>query len=264
MVVFVQNTVKGPISAWSMTSQVPYRAQVLRSGGMRQSVFACSSFEKRSVMARRAKVVGIFRASQTFQTLPVVFTRASQATLFVPPYRRLIPFVLAKTQPGEAPEEVARRISERTGLQALTSAGFVNLTMRYYLGHTGIAMNFGTMTLLGFLVGCAIAGQTFYLFTVENLKQFGTLKAMGITDRALVGMILLQALVVGSIGYGLGVGLATIYGIIALRAWPMMSFFLPWRVLALCGCAVLIIVLLSSLLSIRRVLVLEPSAVFQG
>ena len=89
--------------------------------------------------------------------------------------------------------------------------------------------------ILAFLVGCAIAGQTFYLFTVENLKQFGTLKAMGMNDRRVVAMILIQALVVGGIGYGFGVGLATLYGMFAQRAMPLLAFFLPWQVLAITG-----------------------------
>jgi putative ABC transport system permease protein len=213
---------------------------------------------------RRAVVVGVFRASQTFMTMPVVYTRFSQATLFVPAVRRLMPFVLAKCKAGASQAEVARRIEAQTGLKALSKEEFVNLTMMYYLKHTGIPINIGTTVLLGFFVGCAIAGQTFYLFTVENLKQFGTLKAMGISDRRLVQMILTQALLVGGIGYGFGVGLATIYGIIAQRAMPLLAFFLPWQVLGITGVAVLLISLVSSLLSIRRVLVLEPAIVFQG
>ncbi len=212
----------------------------------------------------RAVVVGVYRASQTFQTQPILYTRNSQATLFVPPYRRMIPFVLAKGQPGVAPEELARRIEAQTGLKALSKDGFTRLTMSYYLRHTGLPVSIGTTVLLAFLVGCAIAGQTFYLFTVENLKQFGTLKAMGASDRRLVGMILLQALAVGVIGYGVGVGLATLFGIVAQRTMPLLAFFLPWQVLVLTGVAVVLISLASSVLSIRRVLVLEPAAVFQG
>jgi putative ABC transport system permease protein len=68
---------------------------------------------------------------------------------------------------------------------------------------------------------------------------------------------------VGSIGYCLGVGLATGLGLSMQAIQPIMSFFLPWQVLALTGVAVLVIVLLSSLLSIRRVVVLEPAMVFQ-
>ncbi len=215
---------------------------------------------------RRAIVVGVYRASQTFMTLPIIYTRFSQATLFVPPTPtgRLMPFVLAKAQAGVDPEDLAQRIHDQTGLKALTNEGFSELTMRYYLEHTGIPLNFGTTVVLAFLVGSAIAGQTFYLFTVENLKQFGTLKAMGMSDRRVVGMILIQGLVVGSIGYGVGVGLATLYGIFAQRAMPLLAFFLPWQVLALSAAAMMVIVLLASLLSIRRVLVLEPAVVFQG
>lgn len=215
---------------------------------------------------RRAVIVGICRASQTFFTQPILFTRFSQATLFVPPNLtgRMLPFVLAKCQPGKAPETVARRIEAQTGLKAFTNPAFFWFTIRYYLKNTGIPINFGTTVLLGFLVGTAIAGQTFYLFTVENLKQFGTLKAMGMSDRRIVGMILLQALVVAGIGYGLGVGLATLFGIVAQSRMPLLAFFLPWQVLVITGIAVLLIALLSSLLSIRRVLVLEPAMVFQG
>lgn len=215
---------------------------------------------------RRAVVVGIFRSSQTFMTQPVIFSRWSQATMFVPPppTGRLTPFILAKAQAGIDPEELARRIAAQTGLKALTNEGFSRLTMNYYLGHTAIPLNFGTTVVLAFLVGAAIAGQTFYLFTVENLKQFGTLKAMGMSDRRIVGMILIQGLMVGGIGYGVGVGLATLYGIVAPLAMPLAAFFLPWQVLALTAGATSIIVLLASLLSVRRVLLLEPAVVFQG
>jgi putative ABC transport system permease protein len=215
---------------------------------------------------RRAVVVGVYSASQTFMTMPIIYTRFSQATLFVPPTPtgRLMPFVLAKAQAGTDPEKLARRIHNQTGLKALTNDGFIQLTMDYYLGHTGIPLNFGTTVVLAFLVGAAICGQTFYLFTVENLKQFGTLKAMGLSDRRIVSMILIQGLVVGSVGYGVGIGLATVYGIVAQQTWPLLAFFLPWQVLALTAVATLVIVMMASLLSVRRVLVLEPATVFQG
>lgn len=215
---------------------------------------------------RRAVVVGIYRSSQTFMTMPVIFTRWSQATLFVPapPTGRLTPFVLAAVRAGEAPEVVAQRIREQTGLKALTNEGFKQLTMNYYMQHTAIPLNFGTTVVLAFLVGAAICGQTFYLFTVENLKQFGTLKAMGLTNGRVVAMILIQGGMVGSIGYGMGVGLATLFGIVSQRAMSLLAFFLPWQVLALTAAATILIVLLASLLSVRRVLILEPASVFQS
>jgi putative ABC transport system permease protein len=77
-------------------------------------------------------------------------------------------------------------------------------------------------------------------------------------------MILIQGLVVVGIGYGVGVGLATGYGIFAQREMPLLAFFLPWQVLALTAAAMIVIVLLATLLSVRRVIVLEPAVVFQG
>jgi putative ABC transport system permease protein len=214
---------------------------------------------------RRAVIVGIYRASQTFMTMPIIYTRLSQATLFVPPppTGRLTPIVLASVQAGESPEEVALRIQKQTGLKALTNDGFMMLTMSYYLQHTGIPLNFGTTVTLALLVGAAISGQTFYLFTVENLRQFGTLKAMGMTNGRVVLMILMQGLVVGGIGYGLGVGLATVFGVFMQRELPLLAFFLPWQVLLMTAVATVMIVGLASLLSVRRVLVLEPASVFQ-
>jgi putative ABC transport system permease protein len=212
---------------------------------------------------RRAVVTGVYRASQTFLTMPIIYSRFSQATLYVAPSRRMMSFVLAKCQPDSSPQQVADRIEAQTGLKALSKDGFMTLTMNYYLQHTGIPINFGTTVVLAFIVGCAIAGQTFYLFTVENLKQFGTLKAMGLSDRRTVGMILVQALVVAGIGYSLGVGLATIYGIVAQRYMPLLAFFMPWQVLAISAVSVLVIALVSSFVSIHRVLVLEPAAVFK-
>ena len=65
--------------------------------------------------------------------------------------------------------------------------------IRYYLKNTGIPINFGITIAVALIVGTVVAGQTFYLFTVENLKQFGALKAIGVTNWRLIGMILLQA-----------------------------------------------------------------------
>src|SRR5262249_60759549 len=112
---------------------------------------------------------------------------------------------------GHDVQEVCDRIHAQTGRLALTRQQFFWKTIFYFLGSTGIPVNFGITIALGFIIGVAIAGQTFYLFTVENLKQFGSLKAMGLSNLRVVGMILLQALVVGAIGYGVGMGLTAAF-----------------------------------------------------
>ena len=127
---------------------------------------------------------------------------------------------------------------------------------------TGIPINFGLTVVLGFVVGCAIAGQTFYTFVLENMNQFGALKAMGVSNLKLVGMVLFQAIVVALLGYGLGIGLAALFGVLTQNT--QVSFFLPWQVLALTAVATALIAALASVISIRPVLYLEPAVVFRG
>jgi putative ABC transport system permease protein len=211
---------------------------------------------------RRAIVVGICRVSRTFQSQPVVYTTFSRATLFAPRERKLLSFVLVKAKPGESIPALCERISRTTGLAAYSKQEFTNLTINYFMHYTGIPINFGIAVLLGFLVGTAIAGQTFYNFTLENLRLFGTLKAMGATNGTLLRMVMLQALVVGSIGYGLGVGGAALFG------WAFrnteIAFRMPWQLLAISAASVTLICVLSAYISLRKIMRLEPAIVFKS
>jgi putative ABC transport system permease protein len=209
----------------------------------------------------RAIIVGVCEATRTFQSNPVVYTTYTRAKGYAPQERKILSYILAKTEPGSSPETVARKIAAMTGLGAKTSSEFMWMTIDYYLRYTGIPFNFGVTALLGFLVGTAIAGQTFYNFTIENIRQFGALKAMGATNTRIVAMILLQALVVGLLGYGLGVGLAALFG------WRIqateLAFFTPSQLLPITACAIVLICGLSSVFSVQRVIRLEPAIVFR-
>jgi putative ABC transport system permease protein len=210
----------------------------------------------------RAVVVGICRVSRTFQSQPVVYTTYSRATLFAPRERKLLSFVLVKAKPGVDQKELCERITQVSGLAAYTRDGFKELTWKYFAKYTGIPINFGISVLLGFIVGTAIAGQTFYNFTLDNLRHFGALKAMGTGNRVLLRMILLQAVIVGVIGYGLGVGAASLFGYLSRNS--ELAFLMPWQLLAVTGVAIMLICVASSLVSIRKVIQLEPAIVFKG
>lgn len=215
---------------------------------------------------KRAVIVGLAKCNPTFQTFPILYCTYSQAVKYVPQERKTLTFVLAKAADGVSPDDLCARIQSQTRtLRALTNDQFFWTTIGYYLKRTGIPINFGITVALGFVVGCAIAGQTFYLFTVENLKQFGSLKAMGVSNWRLVRMVMLQALVVGVIGYGLGVGGAALFGYVFERVVTNAppAFYFPWQVLALTAGAVAVIITVSAAVSLRRVLFLEPAVVFR-
>ncbi|MCG3136593.1 MAG: putative ABC transporter permease [Phycisphaerae bacterium] len=211
---------------------------------------------------QRAILVGICKASRTFQTIPLIYTRYSEALRFSPQERQSLMYVLVKAQPGVNPEELCQRITAVTDLKALTRQQFAWNTMYYYMEKTGIPVNFGITVLIGLIVGTAISGQTFYLFTLDNLRQFALLKAIGTTNIRLVGMIMLQAAMTGFIGYGLGVGPAAFFGI-SVQGAQQLAFYMPWQVLAGTAVAVIIMLLFASVISIRRVLTVEPAIVFQ-
>jgi putative ABC transport system permease protein len=208
--------------------------------------------------------VGVCEAGAPFQTFPLVFTRYARALEYAPPERNRLSFVLARAAAGRDTAAVCQEISTRTGLLALTRDEFFWRTIQYYLRSTGIPVNFGITIALGFIVGTAIAGQTFYLFTLENLRQFGALKAMGLSNLRLVMMILLQAGVVGSVGFGLGMGVTALFFEATKSVPHLAGFYLPWQVAVGTAGAVALIVVLASLVSVRRVLVLEPAIVFRG
>jgi len=211
---------------------------------------------------KRAIVVGIAKTTRTFQSQPVIYTTYSRAMSFAPRERKLLSFIILKVKPNTDRQAVIKRIKNIPGLAAYTQQEFKDLTMNYFMTNTGIPINFGMSVLLGFLVGAAIAGQTFYNFTLENLRQFGVLKAMGASNGTLLRMILLQAVLVGSIGYGIGVGLTAWFGY-AMRN-SILAFKFPWQLLVFSGVGITLICMFAALLSIIKVIRLEPAIVFKG
>jgi putative ABC transport system permease protein len=211
----------------------------------------------------RVTLVGISDASAPFLSVPVMHTRYSEAVNFLGRERTQLSFIIARPLQGTSPEQLAARIAGATALRARTTQQFMWDCVRYYIKNTGIPVNFGITILVALVVGTVVAGQTFYLFTVENLKQFGTLKAMGVTNPRLVGMILLQAASVAALGFAIGTGMAATFFEITLRQLATRGMVLMWQCAALTAGCIFFVAAVASVLSIRRVLVLEPAEVFR-
>ncbi len=212
----------------------------------------------------KVTIVGISDPPAPFLSFPVMHTRYSEAVNFVGRERTELSYVLVKPQAGVKAEELCKRIEAQTGLRARTSEQFQWDCIRYYLKNTGIPVNFGITITIAVIVGVVVAGQTFYLFTVENLKQFGAIKAIGVTNWRLIGMILLQAFTVGVIGFSLGTGMAGQFFDFFSQKIPTRGLVLMWQSVALTGATIVLVMILASMLSLRRVLVLEPAVVFRG
>jgi len=211
---------------------------------------------------RRAQVVGICDSTRTFQSQPVIYTTYNRALNYAPPERKQLSYILVKAQNGISPKELCRRINDYSGLAAYTNQEFKKLTFDYYMNNTGIPLNFGIAVLLGVIIGMAISGQTFYNFILDNLRYLGTFKAMGANNRLLTKMVLLQAVWVGFIGWGLGIGAAALFGFFTKNS--DLSFLLMWQIYVISGIVMFLITGLSAWIGLSRVYRLDPAIVFKG
>ena len=213
---------------------------------------------------RRAIVVAIVKDSPKFTSSITFFTRYSQALQYTNNGRNQMSFVLAKSEDGKTADEVSQAIHERTGLQSLTASEFRDRAIQYVIDNTGIPVSFGTVIALGVLVGVCVVGLMFNLFVLENLRHFAVLKAIGTRNGKLILMVLLQASVVGFVGFSLGLFGAAFFFESAGRNSNFAGFYLPWQIGVISGVVAAAIICLASLVALRRLLFVDPAVVFRG
>jgi putative ABC transport system permease protein len=211
---------------------------------------------------KEARVVGICHVNRSFLGQPYIYTTFDRAMEYSKPQRKQLSYVLAGPKPDVTPDELAKRISLLPGLRAIPETQLFWITVFWYIKNTGIPISFGTVVILGIIVGIAIAGQTFYLFIYDNLRYLAALKAMGARMRVLTAMVLLQAFSVGFIGYGIGLGLASWFGN-AVLAKEQPPFFMPWQVPAFVAAVVIFICSLSAMIGLIKIARLETAVVFR-
>jgi putative ABC transport system permease protein len=150
------------------------------------------------------------------------------------------------------------------GYQALSKDEFIHKVSDFYMYKTGLGINVMLMTIISFIVGLSISGQTFYTFILENIEKFGALKAIGAKGSELVYMILFQASFTAMIGYGLGIGLASLLIALARLRMPDYAAMITYSNLGLAFAMVLIIAAISSYIGVRKVIKIEPFDIFRG
>jgi putative ABC transport system permease protein len=218
-----------------------------------------TSFE---INDKRAEVVAICHENRSFLAQPYVFTTYDRALQFAKPQRKMLSCVLVEPKPGVSSQELAARISRVPGLRAFARDDLFWGTIRWYIKNTGIPISFGTVVIMGMIVGIAIAGQTFYLFILDNLRYLAALKAMGARMPILTAMVFLQSFSVGFVGFGIGVGLTTLFGLKVLKL-ETPPFFMPWQVPVAVAGIIMLICCFSALVGLRQIAKLEPAVVFK-
>ncbi len=212
----------------------------------------------------RGRIVGIAKvASSALFGVPTLYTTYSRALQYIPTTRFTISYLLVEPKSLADVATIKQRVAA-LGYQAFTRDEFVSKISRFYMYETGIGTNMMLMTLISFIVGLSISGQTFYTFILENIDKFGALKAIGAKGHELVGMILFQATFVALTGYGLGVGLCALLIWAARAHLPDYAAMITLLNLSMAFVMVVIIAGVSSYVGVRKVLRIEPFDIFRG
>jgi putative ABC transport system permease protein len=212
----------------------------------------------------RGVIVGIAHvASSGLFGIPTLYTTYTRALQYIPNSRFTIAYLLVEPK---GPEDVAaiKRQVKAAGYLALTHDEFIAKISDFYTYHTGLGTNMLIMTLVSFIIGLSISGQTFYTFILENIEKFGALKAIGAKSHELVMMILFQAGFVAATGYGMGVGLCAVMIWTARLYLPDYAAIITPANLVIAFVMVVVIAALSSYVGVRKVLTIEPFDIFRG
>ncbi|HEV8695377.1 MAG TPA: ABC transporter permease, partial [Lysobacter sp.] len=193
---------------------------------------------------------------------PLLYATFSNARSILRPERHTLTFVMAKAAADLSPEDLAERITQRTGLRARSASQLKSDTVRWFLVNSEDVGDIAAMLTLAMTVGFGVTGVMLYMFTYENQKHYAVLKAMGMPSRRVLSMILVQASVCSLLGAGLGLGLCGLAGEAVVRlGYPFrMMWFTP--LLGIAG--VLLVSATAAVISARPILNLQPAVVFAG
>lgn len=217
----------------------------------------------REVVNKKVRIVGISRGARRITTAPVLFTSYRTAQELNPWIESQTVFVLVKVEPGVDVRQVRDRLDQVMNLEDVyTRDEFINATRRYWTFSTGMGIAFGFTILMGIIVGAVIVSQTIYSATIEHLREFGTLKALGAENRMVYGIILRQALLSGIIGFA--IGLVINFVVVRLYSNTGQVIIQPWQLFAGDLVITLATCVAASLISVRRAMQVDPMEVFRA
>jgi len=210
----------------------------------------------------RAEVVALTSGIRSFTTSPIVFTDLKTARSYLPLGNDAVTYVLCKVAPGEDVETVRARIDALPHLAAYTQAQMSSRTRTYWSSRTGVGAGFFTTAVLGIIVGFVVVGQILYSGTLQYIREYGTLKAMGARNSAVVRVILAQAMISAALGFVVGGVLAV--GMKHAMAGANLTVALSPQLYVATAVITAVMCSFAALLSIVKVLRLDPASVFKG
>ena len=214
------------------------------------------------IVGHRARVVGLTQGIRSFTTSAYVFTNYRNALDYASLRDDQAMFILIKAQPGVSVEDLRQRLqASLEGVDVLTRQQFSAMTRHYWMFTTGAGMAVLMAAVLGLLVGVVVVAQTIYSSTLDHLREFGTLKAMGATNGYIYRVIMKQAVIAAVIGYALGISLSIL--VVHESSKGGANIVLPWQLgVGMLGLTVAMCVA-AAFVSINKVTKIDPAMVFK-
>jgi putative ABC transport system permease protein len=217
----------------------------------------------REVMGRRLKVIGTSREAKSFTTTPLGFMDFRRAQELQPELLGgKTSYIVVKLAPGANVEAVRAELAARLPYNdVFTSQAWAERSRGYWIENTGLGFNAFLTVFLGCLVGVVVVAQTLYTSTMEHLKEFGTVKAIGGSNLDIYRMLGKQATVAAVLGFVLGYLPAQLLKPVIASAGLKLIIAPELTLLVLVGTVVLC--LASALVSFRKVASIDPALVFR-
>jgi putative ABC transport system permease protein len=217
----------------------------------------------REISDRRLKIIGRTDGARSFTTSPIAFMDLDQAQSLVPEMTGKSSYIVLKLAAGADPAAVRAEVKRRLPHHdTYTKAEWSARSKSYWVTNTGIGMNLFMTVLLGVLVGVVVVAQTLYTSTMEHIKEFGTVKAIGGSNFDIYRILAEQAVISAVAGYVMG-------GLLSMGAAPFMKK-LDLKLIISSEFAVIVffgtiaMCLLASMVSFRKVASIDPALVFRG
>lgn len=218
----------------------------------------------REVLGSRLRIMGRTREARSFTTTPLSFMdfRLAQS-LDRQNLRGQTTYILVKLQPGADIRQVGDEIRRRLPYNDVyTSAQWAEQSKRYWIESTGIGLNMYLTVFLGCLVGVVVVAQTLYTSTMEHIKEFGTVKAIGGSNRDIYIILGKQAVIAAVIGFAIGA--AQTFLLRPLIQKLDLQLIIPTPLLFIVFVGTVLLCLVATMLSFRKVASIDPALVFRN
>ena len=212
---------------------------------------------------RRARVVGFTKGIRIFTSQPAVFTSFKNAQSFLNMREDEMFYIVVKAKEGKDLTELKKEISAKLeNVEVLTRAELVYRQGLYWVIGTGAGITVLVAAALAIIVGVIIVAQTIYSATVDHIREYGTLKAMGATNFYLYKIIITQAIVSGLISFVIGIAASLVISRISYEG--TLAIIVNWQLVLTLFILTILMCCSSSIVAIRKATSIDPAMVFKG